>query len=134
MFFSTKLMRIVAKGKESKVWKHPSKSHFLQHKKQQVALLDHFRSDGSWKAYKMIPNITNILLGELEEQTTGEISLSNDADGHSTTTARTIWKATTLICRFPTGKKQGCVVHRSGPQQNHGPRKREKGVRRFFCS
>lgn len=70
-------MRIVAKGKESKLQKHPSKSHSLEHKKERGSLL---------RAYKMIPSITNIMLREIEEQAIGKISLSNDTDGHSPTT------------------------------------------------
>lgn len=56
----------------------------------------------------MIPNITNILLGELEEQAIGEISLSNGTDGHSTRTAAYGMKKQLLShVQVPNWKKTG---------------------------
>lgn len=59
----------------------------------------------SLKAYEVIPSITNIILREIGEQAIGKISLSNDTDGHRTTTAACSMEAQLLSHRQPLNWK-----------------------------
>lgn len=61
---------------------------------------------GSLKAYEMIPSITNIILREIGEQAIGKISLSNDTDGHCTTTVACSMEEQLLSHRQPLNWKK----------------------------